>query len=98
MITEATTGFRGQDGRRGTKVIRDSPVEQVRKKLPRGDGQWPGYSTVYQKISAACDRMGRMPYVCLSDEHVDAMAVLGCGHEETMKAMLHHLRYRGFVS
>jgi len=74
-----------------------SPVDEVRKELPRGDGQWPGYASVYARIAQACELMARTKYVHLSDEHVTAMAVLGCGHEETMKHELGRLRMRGFV-
>ena len=75
----------------------DSPVEKRRKELPRGNGDWPGYETVYANIARACEAMARTPYVYLSDEHVNAMAVLGCGHEETMKYEQLRLRTRGFI-
>lgn len=74
-----------------------SPVEQRRKELPRGNGGWRGYSYVYGRIQAACEAMGRTRYVALSEEHVNAMAVLGSGHEETMKYEMHRLRMRGFI-
>lgn len=78
-------------------MLKVSPVEQRRKELPKGEANWPGYAKVYRTISLACDRMGRMPYIRLSDEHVNAMAILGCGHEETMKYEQMRLRMRGFV-
>jgi hypothetical protein len=74
-----------------------SPVEVRRKQLLRGNGDWAGYATVYRNIASACEIMGRMPYVRLSDEHVNAMAVLGCGHENTMKYEQMRLRQRGFI-
>lgn len=77
--------------------IQDSPVERRRKELPKGNGDWLGYDVVYDKIQAACHVMARTRYVYLSEEHVNAMAVLGCGHEATMKLELQRLRNRGFV-
>lgn len=74
----------------------ESPVEQRRKELPRGDGSWPGFASVYKRISDACDVMGKTMYVALSDEHVNAMAVLGSGHEEQMKYELARLAVRSF--
>jgi hypothetical protein len=75
----------------------ESPVEARRKELPRGQGDWVGFSHVYQNLSAGCNAMGRTDYVRLSDEHVNAMAVLGCGHEETMKYEQMRMRMRGFI-
>ena len=77
--------------------LSDSPVERRRKELPCGNATWPGYSKVYANISTACEHMGQMPYIRLSDEHVNAMAILGCGHEETMKYEQMRLRMRGFI-
>lgn len=74
----------------------ESPVETERKTLPRGDGQWPGFARVYQTISGACDRMGQSASR-LNEEHVRAMAILGCGHEETMKYEQMRLRSRGWA-
>jgi hypothetical protein len=74
-----------------------SPTEEVRRTLPRGDGQWKGFESVYRRLSAACERMGQVKYVHLSDEHVRSMAIMGCGHEETMKAEQHRLFGRGFL-
>jgi len=34
----------------------------------------------------------------LSDEHVRLMAIMGCGHEETMKAEMHRLIGRGYIN
>jgi hypothetical protein len=41
--------------------------------------------------------MARTKYIYLSEEHVNTMAILGCGDEETMKHELLRLRDRGFV-
>jgi len=78
-------------------IPQDSPVEVIRKQLPRGTGDWPGYDVVYRKLYDACMRMAQTQYVYLSDEHVRAMAILGCGDEETMKAEQMRLRSRGFL-
>lgn len=78
-------------------VPQDSPVEQRRKQLPRGNGDWPGYSKVYATIAQACQRMATTTYIYLSDEHVNAMAVLGSGDEMTMKYEQMRLRDRGFI-
>ena len=74
-----------------------SPVEQRRKELPRGNGSWAGFEHVYRNIAKACERMARAKYIYLSEEHINAMAVLGCGHEETMKYEQMRLRGRGFI-
>lgn len=78
-------------------LIRDSPVEERRKQLPRGDGNWKGYDVVYANISKACEKMGLSKHMRLSYLHVEAMAVLGSGHEETMKAMQMTLRDEGLL-
>ncbi len=76
----------------------ESPVEEIRKTLPRGTGDWVGYSHVYRNIAQACELMARKKYIYLSEEHVRTMAILGCGHEETMKYEQMRLRMRGFIS
>lgn len=78
-------------------IPQDSPVEARRKELPRGKGDWIGWPQVYSNISRGCEAMARTTYVYLSDEHVNAMAVLGCGHEETMKYEQMRMRDRGFI-
>lgn len=76
----------------------NSPVEERRQQLPQGDGKWAGYAYVYGVINIACNKMGENPKSLRSEEHVNAMAVLGCGHEETMKAEMWKLRDLGFAS
>jgi hypothetical protein len=76
------------------KPAMESPVETIRKQLPQGDATWAGFASVYKRIASACEVMARTKYVYLSDEHTRAMAILGCGHEETMKAELSRLRMR----
>lgn len=78
-------------------IPQDSPVEERRKQLPRGTGDWAGYATVYRRIAAACALMAKDKRLYLSEEHVNAMAALGSGHEETMKYEQMRLRDRGFV-
>lgn len=79
------------------KAIQDSPVERRRKELPRSNGDWKGYAQVYARIAAGCEAMARARYVHLSDEHVNAMAILGSGHEESMKYEQMRMRNRGFI-
>ena len=74
-----------------------SPVTARRQELPRGNADWAGYAAVYANIAAGCESMARTRYVYLSEEHVNAMAVLGCGHEETMKYEQMRMRQRGFI-
>lgn len=78
-------------------VMPDSPVEQRRKELPRGDCKWAAYDHVYANISKACGKMGLDKHAHLSGLHIEAMAVLGSGHEETMKAMQMRLRDEGWI-
>ena len=78
-------------------VPQDSPVEQARKAGPLGDGNWPGWESVYQKIWEAANKMGMTKYVYLSQEHIDTMADLGSGHEERMKYRLNWLRMYGWL-
>ena len=41
--------------------------------------------------------MAKDPHLRCSDEHVEVMAILGCGHEETMKAEMARCFSRGFI-
>jgi hypothetical protein len=75
----------------------DTPVDHIRKQLPRGNGQWPGFDVVYGRLQAAAHKMSQERYLRCSDEHVTLMAILGCGHEGTMKAEMHRLIGRGYV-
>lgn len=56
-----------------TRIPQDSPTEARRKELPRGDGNWPGYSAVYRNIAAGCEKMARAKYVYLSYEHIEQL-------------------------
>lgn len=80
-----------------TRITQDSTTEARRKELPRGDGDWPGYAQVYRNIAAGCEKMARTRHVYLSYEHINAMAVLGSGHEETMKYEQMRMRMRGWI-
>ncbi len=66
-------------------MLKDSPVEEERKLLPQGNGDWPGFEKVYDRLMGACNHLAASPYTRCGDDHVKLMAVLGCGHEETMK-------------
>lgn len=78
-------------------TVLDTPVDHVRKQLPRGDGAWQGFDSVYDRLQRAAHKMASEKYMRGSDEHVTLMAILGCGHEETMKAEMHRLIGRGYV-
>ena len=78
------------------RTLADSPVEDERKTLPRGSGDWLGYEAVYRNISQACDKMAVSGHR-LTDLHVTSMAILGCGHEETMKLHQILLRTYGWI-
>lgn len=79
------------------RLMGDSPVEKALKAGPRGNGNWPGWSEVYSRISAACDKMGLNRHTHCSDEHVGTMADLGSGHEERMKYRQMWLRTYGWI-
>ena len=68
------------------EMPKDSPVVEYAKSLPRGDGKWPGYAKVYQRLSRAAVYLSQGKYIYLSDDHVKTMAIMGCGHQETMKS------------
>ena len=80
-----------------SKPILDSPTERARKAGPLGDGKWPGYDSVYIRISRACDEMAKNRRIHLSQDHIETMADLGSGHEERMKNRLWWLRERGWI-
>ena len=82
----------------GRGPVLDSPVDHIRKQLPRGNGDWPGFDVVYYRLKCAAHKMANEPYMHLGDEHVRLMAIIGCGHEETMKAEMHRLMGRGYIN
>jgi hypothetical protein len=77
-------------------TFKDSPVEQLRKELPRGNGEWPGFESVYSRISKAANAMG-LSNICGNQFHVETMAIMGSGDESTMKAHLHLLYIYGWL-
>jgi len=76
----------------------DSPVERARRAGPCGNGKWPGIATVYKRIAAGCQKMAEDPSTYLSDDHVQAMADLGSGHEQRMKARQLWMIDRGYIT
>jgi hypothetical protein len=79
------------------KLPQDSPVEQERKSDPCGNGNWPGFESVWDRIQIGCHKMARAKYMYLSQDHVESMADLGSGHEERMKARLHWMYTYGWI-
>lgn len=75
----------------------DSPVETRMRELARGTGDWEGFGYVWEQLQIGCHAMAKRRYVYLSQEHVNAMGILGCGHEETMKAEMWRMRQRGWI-
>ena len=78
--------------------VSGSPVDHIRNQLPRGDGEWSGFDVVYNRLQRAAHEMASELHVYLSDEHVRLMAIMGCGHEETMKAEMHRLMGCGYIN
>lgn len=74
----------------------ESPVLTRLAELPHGTGDWPEHAYVHRCIRDACESMGRSHHGYMSAEHVNALAVLACGHRATMKYELSRLRMRGF--
>ena len=70
-------------------ILRDDPIETRRKELPRGDGSWEGFDACYRRLQFAAKHLALNPYTRLGQDHIDIMAVLGSGHEETMKYYVH---------
>lgn len=69
--------------------MKDSPVEVVRKQMPRGTGQWKGFDHVYGKLQEAAEYLAKGTYTRCNEDHVRVMAAMGSGDEETMKGTLH---------
>ena len=78
-----------------SRPIADSPTEQLRKQLPRGNWSGPVAELVYRRLANIADQMSRSNNY-LSDWHVETMAVMGTGHEETMKGHLGLLTSSGW--
>ena len=71
------------------EVLRDSPVEARRKELPRGDANWPGYDRCYERLKSAAKHLANNENTRLHQDHIDVMAAMASGHEETMKYFVH---------
>lgn len=67
------------------KIPTESPVSRRLRELPHGNADWPGYATVYRRLQQAAQHLASGTYTRCGHDHVETMAVLGCGHEETMK-------------
>jgi hypothetical protein len=81
----------------GPTVFMESPVEKLRKTLPRGDASWSGYAEVYIALARIADKYGADPKMHGYGLHITTMAVMGTGHEETMRkhlALLNEVEYR----
>ena len=77
--------------------MKDSPSDLLRKSLPKGDANWTGFPAVWSNLQKAAIAMGLSNTSRLSDFHIRTMAVMGTGHEETMKAHLHLIRQYGWL-
>lgn len=65
--------------------------------MPRGSADWAGYDHVYSKIAEGAANMGTSKRHRCTTEHVDIMAAMVSGHEETMKYYMHWLRAYGWI-
>ena len=70
-------------------ILRDSPVEARRKEMPKGCGDWFGYDRCYDRLKSAAKHLAGNQYTRLGQDHIDIMAAMGSGHEETMKYYVH---------
>jgi hypothetical protein len=70
-------------------ILRDSPIETRRKEMPKGGGDWLGYDRCYDRLKSAAKHLAGNEYTRLGQDHIDIMAAMGSGHEETMKYYVH---------
>lgn len=77
-----------EENRYPLKPFQLSPVEIRQAELPKGNGDWPGFAHVWTKLQEASHYLAQGRQTCLSADHVECMAVMGSGHEETMKHQL----------
>ena len=68
-----------------SRILSLSPVEEMRRTMPRGNGDWHGYSKVYSRLQAAAYHLAADEYTRCGEDHVAIMAAMGSGDEETMK-------------
>lgn len=66
-------------------VLRDSPVEIRRKEMPKGDGNWTGFDRCYERLQFAAKHLAKNRSTRCGYDHVEIMAAMSSGHEETMK-------------
>ena len=66
-------------------TYQDSPVAARCKELLQGDNSWPGSMAVVKNLQKAAMHLASGKYTWCNNDHIETMAVLGCGHEETMK-------------
>jgi hypothetical protein len=78
-------------------ILQDSPVEARRKEMPKGDGDWPGYYRCYVRLKSAAEHLSRNQYTRLGQDHIDIMAAMSSGHEETMKYYVHKADLYGWI-
>jgi len=78
-------------------LMKESPVTARLRELPRGNGNWRGALEVWQNLQKVAEYLAQGKYTYLAQDHVETMAVLGCGHEETMKGWLLVCRQNGWL-
>ena len=78
-----------------TSMLTPSPVEEVSKTLPQGNGDFPGSDVVWARLNVAAHYLALSAY--LGFDHVKTMAVMGCGHEEIMKYWVSVCMANGWV-
>ena len=78
-------------------ILRDSPVEARRKEMPKGGGDWFGYDRCYDRLKSAAEHLAGNQHTRLSQDHIDIMAAMGSGHEETMKYYVHIAYLYGWI-
>ena len=71
------------------KMPGDSPVESRRMAMPRGNGDWPEFDKCYERLQRAAIYLSRSALTRCNQDHIDVMAAMGSGDEETMKYYVH---------
>jgi hypothetical protein len=74
-------------GIRFTHYHSQETLRTMTRELPQGDWSWDTHGTS-ARLQKAAHKIAASPSCYLSDLHMQTMAVLGCGHEETCKAHL----------
>ena len=78
------------------QTIKDTPVDARRRELPKGEGDFESFGKVWSNLQKACHEIVEGGGL-LSDIHVETMAIMGNGHEESMKAQQMLLRTYGYL-